>query len=451
MSNYITENFQPTSEAAWKQKIQVDLKGANYNETLLTNTNEGITIKPIYHLDSFEKLEIPTNKTNFKICETIFVKSETEANNIALDVINRGAESLRFIFKEPFNLKELFNGLLNRNIEFQFDLYFLSCDFVQELTNYLINECTFFNIDIIGNLAKTGNWYKSLKEDFSEVKQILQLDSNKVFLSVNSKTYQNAGANTVQQVAYALSHANEYLTHFGPEIASKMQFNFATGSNYFFEISKIRAFRYLYHLVLKNYNTSANPHIFTEPTLRNKTLYDYNVNLLRTTTEGMSAILGGADTISALAYDSLFHKFNEFGSRIGRNQLLILKEESYFNNAQHIATDSYYIEAITKQIAEKALEIFKDIEVSGGFLSQLKEGTIQRKISENAKKEQTQFNEGKLVLLGTNKYPNELDKMKNDLEINPFLEKRPKKTLITPIIAKRLAETLEQKRLKDEA
>jgi len=451
MSNYITENFQPTSEAAWKQKIQVDLKGADYNETLLTNTNEGITIKPIYHLDSFEKLDIPTTESDFKICETILITTEVETNKIALNVTSRGATSLKFVCKEVFNIEQLFEGLSGKKIEFQFDLKFLSFDFVQKLSNYLANETVFYNIDIIGNFAKTGNWYSSLKEDFKEVEKILKINSKTVFLSVNSTIYQNAGANTVQQVAYTLNHVNEYLSNFGSEIAEKIQFNFAIGSNYFFEISKIRAFRYLYNLILKNYDTSAEAKIFAEPTLRNKTIYDYNVNLLRTTTEGMSAILGGANTISNMAYDALFHNFNEFGSRIGRNQLLILKEESYFNNAQYIATDSYYIEAVTKQIAEKALDIFKDIEASGGFLSQLKEGTIQRKISENAQKEQTQFDKGKLVLLGTNKYPNDLDKMKNDLEINPFLEKKSNKTLTTPIISKRLAETLEQKRLKDEA
>ncbi|WP_299527762.1 methylmalonyl-CoA mutase family protein, partial [uncultured Lutibacter sp.] len=156
-------------------------------------------------------------------------------------------------------------------------------------------------------------------------------------------------------------------------------------------------------------------------------------------------------TISNSAYDSVFHHSNEFGDRIARNQLLILKEESYFKNAQHIATNSYYIEAITKQIAEKSLALFKEIEKSGGFLQQLKQGTIQRKIVENTKKEQAQFSNGELVLLGTNTYPNEQNKMKHDLQVHPFVERNPKKTLIIPIIPKRLAEELEQKRLKNEA
>jgi len=451
MSNFITKEFEPSSAAAWKQQIQADLKGADYNETLLTHTNEGITIKPFYHLDDFEKLNIPVTNDTFKICEKIKVTSEEEVNQKAVDVIERGAEAIKFVTDATFNIEKLFKNLTAKNIAFHFEMNTLSEAFVNELADFLKNETVFFNVDIIGNLARTGNWFTSLEEDFAIIENLLKNENTKVVLGVNASVYQNAGANTVQQVAYTLAHVNEYFTRFGGEIAKRIQFNFAIGSNYFFEISKIRAFRYLLNLVLSEYDISVNANIYAEPTLRNKTLYDYNVNLLRTTTESMSAILGGANTVSNAAYDVLFHNPNEFGSRIARNQLIILKEESYFNNAQHITTDSYYIESITKQIAEKALEIFKDIEKSGGFLHQLKEGTIQRKIAENAKKEQDQFDEGKLVLLGTNKYPNELDKMKHDLEVNPFLKNNPQKTLISPILPKRLAEALEQKRLEDEA
>ncbi len=451
MSIFITQEFPPVSAAAWKQKIQADLKGADYNETLLTKTNEGITIKPFYHLDEFEKLNIPLSKDDFKICQKIVISSEVEANLKAIDATNKGADSVKFIAKNPFNAELLFKNLLNKKIEFHFEFEFLSEVFIDELTELLKNETAFYNIDIIGKLARTGNWHKSLNDDFKILETIIHKNPAAFILGVNAAIYQNAGANTVQQVAYALAVANEYLTRFGGKISKKIQFNFAVGNNYFFEISKIRSFKYVYNLMLSAYNTSANAQIFAAPSLRNKTIYDYNVNLLRTTTESMSAILGGANTISNCAYDAVFHDSNNFGDRIARNQLLILKEESGFKQAQHFASDSYYIESITKHIAEKALDIFKDIEKKGGFLIQLKEGIIQRKIKENAQKEQAQFDAGELVLLGTNKYPNEQDKMKHNLQGNPFLARNPQKTLIIPIIPIRLAEKLEQKRLKNEA
>ncbi|MDF1517510.1 MAG: methylmalonyl-CoA mutase subunit beta [Lutibacter sp.] len=451
MSSFITQEFPPVSAAAWKQKIQVDLKGADYNETLLTKTNEGITIKPFYHADDFEKLNIPLSKEDFKICQKIFVSDEIDANLKAIDATNKGADSVKFLAKKPFNAALLFKNLLDKKIEFHFHFEFLSEAFIDELTELLKNETVFYNIDIIGKLARTGNWHKSLNDDFKTLETIISKHPAAFILGINADIYQNAGANTVQQVAYALAVANEYLTRFGAGIAQKIQFNFAVGNNYFFEISKIRAFKYVYNLMLSQYNINANALVFAEPSLRNKTIYDYNVNMLRTTTESMSAILGGANTVSNCAYDAVFHDSNDFGDRIARNQLLILKEESYFKQAQHFARDSYYIESITKQLAEKALAVFKEIEKGGGFLTQLKEGIIQRKIKENAQKEQAQFDAGELVLLGTNKYPNAQDRMKQDLQANPFVARNPQKTLIIPIIPSRLAEKLEQKRLKDEA
>ena len=252
-------------------------------------------------------------------------------------------------------------------------------------------------------------------------------------------------------MAYSLAHANEYLNYFGKEVASKIHFNFSVGSNYFFEIAKLRVFRILWESLLKEYDVkNVEAHIFTQPSLRNKTIYDYNVNMLRTTSECMSAILGGSNTISNVSYDEMYHKSNEFGERISRNQLLILQQESYLKEAQNFADGAYYIETITNQLAEKALTIFQQIEKAGGFLHQLKVGIIQRKIQESASKEDENFNDKKIVLLGTNMQINKADTMKQDLELYPFVKQRNIKTIITPIIRKRLSETVEKERLDNE-
>jgi len=451
MALSLLNDFKPVTSAEWKQKIQVDLKGADYNETLLTSTLEGITIKPFYHLDTFKKLNIPAVTTDFKICQNIIIDSEIDANNKSTDAILKGANSLKFVADKPFNFEELFNNLLQKDCEFQFHFNFLDQNFLLNLSEFLKNETFYFNIDPIGQLAKTGNWFYNFKQDF-EILDTLSSKIKKHYLfGVNADLYQNSGANMVQQIAYSLAHANEYLTQFGGEIANQIQFNIAIGGNYFFEISKIRAIRYLYKLITKTYNQNTGAQIFAQPSLRNKTIYDYNVNMLRTTTECMSSILGGANTISNISYDTVFHNPNNFGDRISRNQLLILKEESYFKNAKEAATNSYYIEEITNQLVEKSLSVFKDIEKSGGFLKQLKEGTIQRKISENAQKEQQLFEENKLILVGTNSFIQEDEKLKNELEKPIFNKKNYKKTSIIPIIPKRLAEIIEQKRLKNEA
>ena len=228
----------------------------------------------------------------------------------------------------------------------------------------------------------------------------------------------------VQQLAYGLAHANEYLNHFGEKVIHQINFNISVGTNYFFEIAKLRALQLLWKTLASEYSENVSTcHIYATPTKRNKTIYDYNTNMLRTTTECMSAILGGAHTISNLPYDSVYHKDNEFGERISRNQLLILKHESYFNKVNNPADGSYYIESLTQQMAEKALVLFKNIEANGGFLKQLKEGIIQRKIKESGIKEQKLFNNNEEILLGTNKHPNTTDKIKHDLELYPFVKK----------------------------
>ena len=451
MNQDLFDGFSSVSAKQWKQKIQFDLKGADYNSTLLTQTNEGITIKPFYHADDFEKIDVPKNSDEFKICQRIFISDEKTANFLAIDALKRGANSILFIADETFDFTTV---LHNIDSEIHFQLNFLSESFSIDLLNHTKNNSIFLNIDIIGNLVKTGNWFDDLNSDFGMLSNISKNTSeNYSVLKVDTSHYQNAGATTVQQVAYALAHGNEYLNVISRgsiTAQSIINFNFSIGSNYFFEIAKMRAFRYLWKTLCDDYSLTIDAHIFAQPSLRNKTLYDYNTNMLRTTTECMSAVLGGANTISNVSYDEVYHKKNEFGERISRNQLLILKEESYFKNAKSFADGTYYIESLTKEIAEKALEIFKDIEKSGGFLKQLKEGTIQRKIKEAAEKEQAQFDTGELVLLGTNKHPNLDDKMNDTIELYPFTKTKPRKTLIAPIVAKRLSEKIEKERLEKE-
>jgi methylmalonyl-CoA mutase len=447
MSTFLFDDFEGLSPAAWKQKIQMDLKGADYNETLLWKTNEGIVVKPFYTEEDRNYAEISLPRKGFNICQSIFVDDVAIANKLAVDALNRGANSIRFTATQKFEASALLQNLDPTTILY-FELKFLDADFMQQLNKASEAFPRFFQVDILGNLARTGNWFNNMKDDVAAVKNYSQLENH---LFVDASIYQNAGATMVQQLAYTLAQTNEYLEIFGDDIANQIHYQFAVGSNYFFEIAKLRAFRMLRESLLKERSIKASSaHIFTQPTLRNKTLYDYNVNLLRTTSESMSAILGGSNTVSNVSYDAIYHKSNEFGERIARNQLLILQKEAYLQEAQSFANGSYYIESITHQLAEKALAIFKQIEKGGGFLQQLQSGNIQKKINESAEKELQQFNQEKVVLLGTNKLPNKSDRMKEHLELYPFLKKRISKTLIPPIPPKRLAESIEQQRLETE-
>lgn len=451
-NNNLFQQFEPVSSKQWKQQIQYELKGADYNETLVWESPEGIKVKPFYHIDE-DTANLGTNvpENAFSILQNIFVHDVRKSNERALDSLQRGAESIRFtIENESVSIEELMQNLPLEKTVYYFYLPFLSIDFVNKINNFSTknNAAFILQVDPVGQLAKDGNWFENLDSDVEKLNTISS-KSTVPFLTVSSGIYQNAGANMVQQLAYTLAHVNEYFNRI-ENISSPITIEVAVGTNYFFEIAKLRAFRILFNTLAKEYNHNFDCHIIATPTKRNKTLYDYNVNMLRTTTECMSAILGSANAIANLPYDALYHKDNEFGDRISRNQLLVLKHESYFDKVNNPADGAYYIESLTEQLAEKALLLFKDIEANGGLITQLIEGNIQRKISESAQKEQELFDSGKEILLGTNKYPNKNDKMKNDLELYPFVKQNPRKTLITPIIEKRLAEKLEQERLSQE-
>lgn len=459
MSKLFTE-FDSVSLKKWKQKIQYDLKGADYNETLVWSSPESIDVKPVYHNDDFDKPFgiIPGQPSQWNIAQHVFIDDAGIANSLALDALSRGADAIVFSAEKEFDLQQVFKGFNFDNLKIYFQLDFLDEGFIQSLIDFLFKQdaLVYYNIDPIARLASEGNWFHNLKADHVILENIINNNPNQVILGVDLSLYQNAGANIVQQLAYAMSHTNEYLNHFhrlsSEEVPAQLSlcFKVAVGGNYFFEIAKLRALRKLYASLASEYGLREECHILTVPTHRNKTLYDYNVNMLRTTTESMSAILGGANTICNLPYDALYHKSNEFGERISRNQLLILKAESYFDMVSNPADGSYYIEKLTKELSEKALNLFKSLEKSGGFLKLLKEGTIQKKIKESANKEQELFDSGKLKLIGSNVFQNKTDRMKNDLELFPFVKTKVRKTLLAPIVPNRLSEEIEKQRLANE-
>lgn len=461
MSKPLFDMFSEVSAKQWKQKIQFDLKGADYTETLITRTQEGIDIKPFYHSDEVTPLPSATAKDLWKVAQHIQVSDPAEANRVALNAIESGVEAIDFVItSEKIDLDKLLKNINLDQTIFHFTTSFISSEFLKNLDRNFEGgkNKAFYHPDIIHHLAKTGNWYENLEKDHAKMKAAVQLNPENVkLLSVDATLYQNAGATAIQQLAYAIAHANEYLNFFEhQELLSNLSkkpvvFRVAIGNDYFMEIAKLRALRILFKTLLNEYNLDSECYILAEPSRRNKTIYDYNINMLRTTTECMSAVLGGADAICNLPYDALYQKANEFGDRISKNQLLILKHESYFDKVHNPVDGTYYVEELTRQLAEKALIIFKQIEEGGGFLNQLKEHTIQRKIKESAATEQASFDNGQRILVGTNKYQNSQDHMNKNLKVSPFLEKKSRKTILEPILEKRLSERLEKQRLAKES
>jgi len=456
MTKTLFDSFDPVSAKEWKQKIQFDLKGADYNEALIYKSYEGIDVKPFYNEEDTKGLTHHiAHPSTWRNAQKIIVSDAVTGNNEALHAIKKGAESIYFVVAtetiEPM--------VLLANISPEIFIYikplFLSADYTLTVDTFAdkSNLSIHLLIDIIGHLEKTGNWFHNLKEDHYTLEKIIKSSIHiKSTISVDLSILQNAGATMIQQLAYGLAHANEYLNHFNNLkndhfLKNPIVFNVAIGGNYFFEIAKLRALRILWKTLSSEYKISKKCVILAHPSHRNKTILDYNVNMLRTTTECMSAILGGADTIYNIRYDDVYNLDNDFGTRIAINQLLILKNESYFDIVNNPASGSYYIESLTNQLALKALTIFKSIEEGGGYLKQVKSGIIQKKIKESAEKEQHLFDKEEVILTGANTFrnPNELIP---PFQKAPFLEKNIRKTLIAPIINKRLCEKIEKNMIK---
>jgi methylmalonyl-CoA mutase len=450
--------FHPVMAKAWKQKIQYDLKGADYNETLVWESPEGIKVKPFYDQEDLagtKALHLEP-RAPWRAIHGLYVGHGPAAQKKAIWALKHGADGLYMTLPQnEVSLAELLRTLPLADHSLYLDVGEFSLDRLQKVQPLLSERSSkvFVMGDPIGHLARTGNWSKDMEKDLGLLVPALAMGPDHM-VSVDAALYGNAGGTSVQQLAYALGHATEYLHHLHREGAmgqlKGITFKVAIGGNYFFEIAKIRALRWLWRTVAQSFGMAANCHILTVPTTRNKTLYAYNVNMLRTTTECMSAVLGGADGVMNLPYDAVYHKTNAFADRLALNQLLLLKHESHLDKVAHMADGAYYVEALTQQMAEKALQLFKQMEASGGFLKQLKAHKIQQKLKESAETEAQRYAAKQVVLVGSNAYRDAADQMKDTIERYPFVKHKPRKTLIEPIVERRLAETEEKERLDHE-
>lgn len=440
--------FNSLTSAQWKEQIIKDLKGVDFNQ-LIWKTHNGFDVNPFYTAEDLKETKQPLfTNSEWDICEQIIVTDEKDANQRALKALECGASGLTFYIHKAIDTATL---IKNISLEHIYSQFFISNDalhVLNDLKNHYgkINphdhkiKC-FVNVDPLSLLSFYGEWHESEEKDLAILKQL-------VHIPVNVSLYEEAGASTVNELAIGLAHVNEYLNYLENQKILKdkkaIHFIFSVAPDFFTEIAKLRAFRKLIALLQEQYGTNFPIHIHAQTTMADKSRLDIYNNMLRTTTEAMSAIIGGANSLSVLPYNEGFEKNSEFGSRIAINQQHILKDESYLNKVADISAGSYYIESITDSIAEKAWEQFKVIESKGGFITCLKNNFIQDLISQGANSLQKEFKEGKLVLVGVNKYENPMDSVRS--EEFGVGSKSVNKGLITAIKPVRLAVELENKK-----
>ncbi|MBN1339237.1 MAG: methylmalonyl-CoA mutase small subunit [Bacteroidales bacterium] len=442
--------FDPVSEQVWQELAIKDLKGADQFQRLTWKTPDGYEVKPYYTGSSLEGLghlkvapgKFPfvrgknTRGNDWWIRQDIQVKDLSKSNKKALDILMNGVTSLGFILDPGQNPgPEMVEKLCENIYAEAVELNFMQAADPLALINGLLYLVKKYNrnlskikgsveYDPIGDCFLNKNNLAGLEDSLSLARELIttsQYLTGFRVLAVNGKNFHNAGAGIVEELAFSLAQGANYLTHLTErgltvcEIAPRIQFNFATGSSYFPEIAKLRAARLLWSAIVKAYGPSASEaaamYIHCSSSRWNKTLYDPYVNLLRTTSESMAAIIGGADALTVLPFNTAYGNENVNAGRLARNQQLLLREESYFDKVADPGAGSYYIENLTDLIAGAAWKLFLEVHENGGFAEAVKNNFIPARITESAGRKLNAFATRKEILLGTNQYPDFNEKL----------------------------------------
>lgn len=452
--NKLFSEFPPISTEKWEEVITKDLKGADYEKKLVWKTIEGFNVKPYYRAEDLENLEYLDSNPNqapytrgkhvdnntWDIRQDIKADSLEEMNALALEALNRGADSIGFCACKADSVEKMQILLKDIHVDACKINFTCSKNMLETLKIFAevvkANGCNPENVygscnyDIYGHALLHGSYAGSEEEAYKMAKEMIEFAKvnlpNFRVLTVNGRHIHNAGSNIVQELGFTLAAANDLVAHLTDmgmdvcDVAKNLCFSFGTGSNYFMEIAKIRAARMLWSKVIEQYNPTCECcyKVFINATssVWNKTIYDPYVNMLRTTTETMSAAIAGADSITTNPFDYAFKESDCFGYRIGRNQQLLLKEESYMEKIVDPAAGSYYIENLTDNIAQYAWQQFMAVEEKGGFAKAIREGFVQDEVAKIAQKRDMDIATRKTTILGTNQYPNLIDSAKDRVQ-----------------------------------
>lgn len=416
-------DFGPVTKQEWIEKVNIDLKGANFNRKLVWKNLSKIDIHPFYNAEDKKEYLKNTGENSQSLINyrCITTTSEKSGNTLALKAIEEGINGLLFDIKQNVSAKNLLKGIDLTKIAVSFILttgeVAFATDFFAFIKENNIDKKSlegYFDLKLISDYVTKGNLDET---QFDKVVELVKLSTaypNFKSVSISGGEYLDSGANQVQEIAYTLNSLVfliEKLTS-SKEIAvqtifDNLHFQLAIGSEYFIEIGKFRAFNNLLHEVAKKYNLTIFSHSLTAKTsIWSKSITDANTNMLRSTTEAMSAILGNVDGVLIDAYDKEFNDSTDFSSRIAGNITTILKEESYFGKVSNPVDGSYYIEEVSIKIAEKALELFKEIETKGGFYEAFESELIQSQIAEIRLEKLKLLSQRRLAMVGVNKYPN---------------------------------------------
>lgn len=436
-----TEFAAPTTQE-WLDKIQVDLKGADFNKKLVWRTNEGFSVQPFYRREDVLKLKTPDalpgefpfvrgnkkDNNEWYVRQDIVADDAAAANAKALDILNKGVDSLGFRIPGD-KVSSGFVETLLKDIRCDVvEVSFRTCpchvlELADIVTAYFEKQgydkeriVGGIGFDPIEKMLMKGKDTTKLLADAPVLVEKLKDYPGFRCIMVHSEALNNSGAYIVQELGYALAWGNEYLHQLveaGVDVdlaARSIKFYMGVSENYFMEIAKFRAARLLWAEIVKQYepkcDCACKMIVNAKTTTYNKTMFDSYVNLLRTQTEAMSAALAGVHSIVVTPFNAVYEQPTDFSERIARNQQLLLKEESHFDKVVDPSAGSYYIEELTHSLADVAWKLFLSIEEQGGFLAAVKAGTVQDDINATNDKRHADAAKRKEFILGTNQFPN---------------------------------------------
>lgn len=443
--------FKAPTRQEWLDKIEKDLKGADFNKRLVWRTNEGFNVQPFYLKEDVEKLKTPEslpgefpfvrgnkkNSNEWYVRQEIEATDAKEANAKALDILNRGVDSLSFHIHGKDISKEFVETLL-QGIECEIvELNFNTCkrstlELAEILKAYFEQKgydkkkiTGSFDWDPMEKMLRKGNDLTAVLPIAKDLVEAMKEYPNFRTVAVNAVSLNNSGAYIVQELGYALAWGNEYMNQLveagidADTAANNIKFNLGISENFFMEMAKFRAARMLWAEIVKQYapkeDASCMMCVNAATSKYNMTLFDSYVNLLRSQTEAMSAALAGVHSIQVTPFDAVYETPNEFSERIARNQQLLLKEESHFDKVVDPGAGSYFIEELTTSLANEGWKIFLNIEENGGFLEAIKKGMVQDDINATNQKRHDAAAKRKEFILGTNQFPNFTEKSEGKL------------------------------------
>ncbi len=472
--------FPPVPTEAWEEAIKVDLKGADYERKLVWRTDEGFNVRPYYRAENLEGIkflnsqagEFPyvrgTHDNNrWKIHQTVTVFDPKEANAEALHLLNAGIDSLGVDLQKdlsPEDLDSLLNEIHLPAIQLTFSGK-ISAELV-ELVLAKIEKAGWNKDDIRINfefdpLVRELSQKGELKCDECAIKQLAALITRTAeykhirMVNVSADIFGNSGSTIVEELAFALSAGNDYIARLtdagiSAELAArKIRFTFSVSSTYFLEIAKFRAARMLWANIVKGYNPekacACKMQIHAVTSEWNQTVYDPYVNMLRGTTEAMSAVIAGVASLEVTPFNRSFETPDEFSKRIARNVELLLKHEAHFDQVTDPAGGSYFVENLTQSIANEAWKLFLEIEDKGGYKTSYDEGFIKSRIEASAAAKDKKIATRRITLLGANQFPNFTEVASKEVSMDAVTRAHKEGNVLNPY---RGAMAFEQMRLE---